>query len=429
MRSRGKRVCLLSVAQLANCPRMLKAADALSDAGYRVRVVSSENVAWSMEFDQRLRAERAARWESSVIQWAPENGAWLYLKSGVRQRASRAIARAMGVTRTPMTVVERAYGRIYPELVTAALAKPADVYYGFARSIAETAAAASSAGVPFALDLEDFYSAELEQDRHTVLISALVARLELEFLTKAAFLTAGSAAIADEYQVRYGVRPLTINNTFPLPPSRPALKASERAGLRLYWFSQTIGPNRGLENAIRAAGIAALPISLTLRGRAISTYVSELRELAQQVAPNVSIEVLGPAAPEEMTACACGYDVGLALEEPHVLNRELSLSNKALTYVLAGLAVAATDTRGQRSFAEDIGEGAFLFTPGDIEKLAAGLARWATDKAALERAKAAAWSAAQRRWHWEHKEEREQLLSAMDALWRAPAIESAEVAL
>ena len=96
-----------------------------------------------------------------------------------------------------------------------------------------------------------------------------------------------------------------------------------------------------------------------------------------------------------------------------VRNRLLCLSNKVLTYPLAGLASALTDTPGQRPVAEDLGTGALLLPIGDVDAFAAGLARWGRDPDALAEAKAASWQAATRRWHWEHPQERGALLGAV----------------
>ena len=116
---------------------------------------------------------------------------------------------------------------------------------------------------------------------------------------------------------------------------------------------------------------------------------------------------------------ACrGADVGLALETGRTLSRQLCLTNKAFTYVLAGLAVAVTDTRGQRELADDLGEGAILYKPGDVAALSAGLRRWADDGAELLRAKRACWEAARRRWHWEHPLERGALLGAVAGVFK-----------
>jgi hypothetical protein len=106
------------------------------------------------------------------------------------------------------------------------------------------------------------------------------------------------------------------------------------------------------------------------------------------------------------------------LEQAHVLNRDLCLCNKLFTYMLAGLALACTDTKGQRPLAEDLGAGAVLVRPGDVATLAAGLKRWADDVQGLARAKRACWEAARRRWHWEHPLERGALLRVVAGAFR-----------
>jgi glycosyltransferase involved in cell wall biosynthesis len=96
-----------------------------------------------------------------------------------------------------------------------------------------------------------------------------------------------------------------------------------------------------------------------------------------------------------------------------VRNRQLCLTNKAFTYILAGLAVAISDTPGQHDLAIDLGDGAALVPTGDPRALAAAFARWSADPAALDRAKRTAWRAAVRRWHWEHSDERGRLLACV----------------
>jgi glycosyltransferase involved in cell wall biosynthesis len=89
-----------------------------------------------------------------------------------------------------------------------------------------------------------------------------------------------------------------------------------------------------------------------------------------------------------------------------VRNRQLCVTNKAFTYILAGVAVAMTDTPGQHALGSDLGRAAALVPPGDVDALADAFARWASDPAGLDCAKRTAWAAATRRWHWEHEAER-----------------------
>jgi len=230
----------------------------------------------------------------------------------------------------------------------------------------------------------------------------------------AAFVTAGSAAIARACADEFGINAMAINNVFPLPSTPPAGREGQgRRELRLYWFSQTIGRNRGLEDIVRAVGLVGRPATLYLRGRPAGGYMSTLEVYSAKAAPSLRIEVLPPSAPDSMIDECRPFDVGISAEQGHVRNRQLNLPNKALTYPLAGLPVALTDTAGQRPLAEDLGEGALLFTPGDAESLAASLRRIVDDPRAMSRAREASWEAAKRRWHWEHPAERGALLATI----------------
>ena len=401
------RICVLTAGHLSTCPRMLKAADALAEAGHRVRVVSARYVDWAREADADVVARRATRWT-----WSPVDvdGGW----TRARHRAAGALSAVIGGERSPLAVAARAYGRAHPDLVRAALREPMDLVYGGGGALAAAAAGAARARVPYALDLEDFHSAEQDDSPAARAAHALARSIERAVLPGAAFLTAASAAIGAAYVESYGVAPLTIHNVFPLPAQAPTIAGRLGAGLRLYWFSQTIGPRRGLEDAIAAMGRAAIPGELHVRGRGAPAYLEGLLRLAADVAPELKLVHHDPAPPDAMIELCAGYDVGLSLEQGHVRNRELCLTNTAFTYMLAGLAVAVTDTTGQRPLAESLGEGAILAPPGDIDGLARGLARWAHDGDALARAKGAAWRAAARRWHWEHPRERGALLRAVE---------------
>lgn len=410
----GSRVCVVTAGHLSTCPRMLKAADALGQAGHRVRVVSTRHVGWASAADAEVSRRRAGEWEWTVVDYARESARALYLWSGARHRAAQAATGVVGASRLPLYWAARAYGRVHAELLSAALSAPADLFYGGTTgALAAVAEAGRRAGVPYALDLEDFHSAEQDPGPRAQLAHALAARIEAAVLPGAAFLTASSHAISEAYAERYGVRPTVVHNTFPLPRREPDLAPNLAEGLRLYWFSQTIGPRRGLEEVIRAMGLAGCSGELHLRGRALPGYMESLERLAQGAAPRLTLVPHEPAPPDAMIELCARYDAGLSLEQGHVKSRGLCLTNKAFTYMLAGLAVVLTDTPGQRPLASDMGEGALLYAPGDAVALAAGLKRWAEDKRLLARARAAAWRAARRRWHWEHGEERGALLGAV----------------
>ena len=59
------------------------------------------------------------------------------------------------------------------------------------------------------------------------------------------------------------------------------------------------------------------------------------------------------------------HDIGLATEIPLIRNKDLTVSNKILHYLVAGLAVIATNTAGQREVAAQAPGGIFLYQSGN----------------------------------------------------------------
>ena len=401
----------MTAGHLATCPRMTKAADALSAAGHDVRVVSTRHTPWAVEADDEIRATRS--WPWSVVDYRKDAARLLYVKSGLRGRSALAMARQLGASQVPFAVGVHAYARVHPELVSAALEEPADLFYGGTTgAIAAAAEAACRAGAPYGLDLEDFH-AEEQEGPDGPLMNALGDRVVARVAPDAAFVTTSSGANAAEYRRRYRVHAVTINNTFPLPLHTPAIARRDGSPLRAYWFSQTIGSGRGLEGFIRGAGAAHVPVELHLRGRSSAGYVETLKQLAASLAPQLSIVTSEPASPDRMVALCEDHDFGLAIEEGHMLSRQFSLSNKALTYILGGLAVVLTDTEGQRELGQGVGEGALIYREGDYETLAQGLRRWYQEPERLLAARRAAWAAAAGRWHWEHASQSGALVAAV----------------
>ena len=392
---------------------MLKSADALAGAGYDVRVVATSNELWAIEADRDVQSRR--NWPVTIIDYRKGDSGLTYWWTGVRARTSRAAVKTFGVDRTPLPVAVRAYARAHSELVRAAAAEPADLIYGGTTgALAAVAEAGRRTHTPYALDLEDFHSGETSGPDAT-LVDALAARVEHAVLPQAAFLTTSSEPIAEAYRDKYGVEPHIVHNTFPLPADPPDFTRVDPQKLRVYWFSQTIGPGRGLEDAIVALGQAGVPSELDLRGRSHGDYVGRLERLAGARAPLLRVTHQPPAPPDAMVDLARGYDVGLALEQMVPRNRALSTANKAFTYLLAGVPVVLTNTPGQHGLGEDVGCAGVLVPPGDIDALASVFRQWADDPAMLARAKRAAWDAAVRRWRWDHPRERGVLLNLVSA--------------
>jgi glycosyltransferase involved in cell wall biosynthesis len=95
------------------------------------------------------------------------------------------------------------------------------------------------------------------------------------------------------------------------------------------------------------------------------------------------------------------HDVGLALEEYESINKDLTASNKIFEYLRAGLAVIATETRGQREVMAECTEAGLLIPPGDPELLTNAMQRMINEPELLLNARNRAAEAAQGTWAWE----------------------------
>jgi glycosyltransferase involved in cell wall biosynthesis len=401
------RITVVTSGHLSTCPRMLKAADALSRDGHIVRVVATRHEPWATEADVDVRSRRV--WRVTTVDYRRGPSGSTYWRSGLRYRAARAAAQAVGPAHTPFPVVARAFGRVHTELVDAATSEATDLIYGGTTgALAAVAEAARRLGVPYGIDLEDLHHGETAEP-DAPFVHGLALRVEDSVLRRAAFVTTSSDEMGDAYRQRFGVQPYTIHNAFPLPPVEPDFRRSDPSRLSVYWFSQTIGPGRGLEDAIEALGRIGVASELTLRGRPRQPYLDELVALAARKAPCLRIVHQPPAPPDSMVDLARGYDVGLATEPSTPPNRQVCVPNKAFTYILAGVAVIMSDMPGMRRVGLDLGEGAALVRPDDVDALAAALGRWANEPLRLECAKRMAWSAAVRRWRWDHELERGRL--------------------
>jgi glycosyltransferase involved in cell wall biosynthesis len=402
------KICIVSPGYLSSTPRVVKEADALAAAGLDVRVVCTEgNLDYLRAYDAQLHASRSWRW--SHVDWSPSRAGEraLYWKSRLRTRIARSIEPLLRRWR-PWS--EMAEGFFSSELAPLAAAEQADLYIGhYPAGLIAAAQAAARWNSRLAYDAEDFHVGEDLVTASPSTRSQRIHTIEQRYLPACAYVSAASRRIGEALAERYGLSiPVVLHNVFSWSDRVSIdgrIKDRRGPGLSLYWFSQTIGEGRGLEDAIRAVGQLQGAVQLHLRGVISAGTERRFRSLADQSGAKERVFFHAPVAPEELLSRAAEHDIGLALEQPVSLNRKMAASNKLFMYLLAGLAVAATDMIGQRDILEPLGPASLLYSPGDIPALARGLQRWADSPETLSASKRASLAAAQERWNWEKESE------------------------
>lgn len=399
--SKRKQICLITPGHLSTNIRIVKEADALAGAGYHVSVISADYMEWARKADREF-ANRP--WHSVArLRFGPDAPLPLRGLHFVRQRGANQLVRA-GMHLPAL--VRMAWHPIAPTLVRIAQRIPADLYIAhYPAALPAAALAARKHGALFAFDAEDFHLGDPPEGAAYDHVRRLTRLIEGRYLPSCAFVTAASPGIADAYVVAYGIsRPVVIRNVFPRvqAPAAPTVRGSAIPGPSLYWFSQTIGADRGLETAVQALGLARSAPHLYLRGNPQPGFVRHLQALAAASGMADRLHILPLASPLLMEQLAAIYDLGYVGETGLTPNRRIALTNKLFTYALAGIPAVISDIPAHRAYAQEAGPAVKLFPVHDPEQLARALDEWLLDEhSTFAAARAYAYNLGQTKLNWE----------------------------
>jgi glycosyltransferase involved in cell wall biosynthesis len=91
----------------------------------------------------------------------------------------------------------------------------------------------------------------------------------------------------------------------------------------------------------------------------------------------------------------------LALELPMNPNKNLTASNKIFEYLRCGLAIIATNTKGQAEIMSQCPAAGWVVAPGDVLALRSAIQHCLDNPDEIRCAKASAYQAGQTIWAWE----------------------------
>lgn len=391
-----RKIVLITPGQPSSNPRVVKEAISLANKGYAVTVLYSFWVEWASRQDELIKKKYAN------IQWIetggnPISGKFYYYFTRLRYKADQLLQKLFPAS---LSFAERAESRCYRELLKHAIEQKSDLYIGHnVGALPVAARAAHRNRSQYAFDAEDFHRGQIDTESTTY---SRVKLIEDTYLQGTKYLSAASALIAEQYQQLYGREVLVINNVFSKEHVVREIKTTGNP-VSLFWFSQTLGMGRGLEDIICA--LKLLPVdafSLTLLGSCsdnMKQYFNELSIIDQY--SKVNILFIPPVHPDEIFKMASEYDIGLALEPGRDLNNQIALSNKLFTYLLAGNAVIFSSTPAQQLFFnENPGIGS-LYTCGNIQELSALLKNYLSNPDLLVQHKRNAVKLAIEKYNWE----------------------------
>lgn len=388
-------ILLLTGAHLSRNPRVVKEANALAEAGYQVSILTVWTHKEWLETDKTL-IHPSIRYEGvDLTKW----NSFFSLYYRFLRRFFQEINRRWSVE-SPHSLN---YG-LRP-LFRKALKSRADLYICHQETGLALGAWLHKTGRKVAYDFEDWYSKDLLPENRASRPVKLLENMEKSGLKNGLFsLTTSHAMAAEMGRYFQTPPPVVIRNVFPTPhdlensshPNRP---------VRLAWFSQTIGPGRGLELLLQAISLLPeTPLEIHLTGDVSETYREALKNRLQHPGMH-SLHFHRPVAPLVLPAFLSRFDIGLALEQSTPESRNLTITNKIIQYLQSGLAVVATDTAGQTEMKALCPSAIFLFPNGEEKALAEQIHQLAADAALLGSAQQAALSVTREGLNWEKERE------------------------
>jgi glycosyltransferase involved in cell wall biosynthesis len=209
-----------------------------------------------------------------------------------------------------------------------------------------------SEGYRVGVDFEDWFSEDLLPDARAARPVAQLKQMERRLARECCYCLTTSHALAHALAHAYDApKPTVIYNVFPWAEQEQIDHLTkDRKNLSLpslHWFSQTIGPGRGLETLFQALSFLTTPAEIHLRGN----YSDSARQWLEPLVPDEwhqHLFIHPTVSNAELLSRIAEHDIGLALEDNQIPSRNLTVTNKLFQYLQAGLAVVATDTAGQR---------------------------------------------------------------------------------
>lgn len=341
-----KKICLISDHHLCINPRLWKEAFLYEKMGYKVIILTKWQSKEHKQRDLELLKGHSINYYCFLNLIPGEIAEWKRFYYRFRKRVASEMQRyfklggAWAINHAPRLLYKKA------------LQLNADLYSAHLECGFYAGIKLLKAGKKVSFDFEDWYSRDyLTPDRAT----GLLKKLEYRALHYGEFCTAASDSMAKALQAAYQskLKPYIIYNSFPKQSiaNKDNSEITHKERFQIVWTSRTVGPNRGIETFLSAAVLVKEPLDFHLIGECSASYRNFLSNKFP-FSNGHQIIFHDFVSHDELLPILSGFDAGLAIEQYEPDSRNVTVTNKILQYLQAGLQVMATDTAGQKEIAE-----------------------------------------------------------------------------
>ncbi len=374
-------VCMYVLGAARNDVRVMRAATALTEGGYKVSVVDIEH-----ESVRPVEEEIRGICLKHVLM-----PGWSVSSRGFDPRF---FVQAMFVVIRSLLLLLRT---------------PADIYH-----------AHDETALPFCYVAALLHRKPLIFDAHEVPTSALSENhMSVKSLLKRYFLLivphcraviSISPSIVSEFRKRYRCQEVCLIRNIPEYQVIPKSDRLRRhlgldSNVRIALYQGNLQPDRGLDRLIRSAAFLERDILIVLMGRGIRDMQSQLEALIASEGTGDRVKIIAPVPYKDLLDYTTSADIGLIFYSPDYPEVQMYLPNKIFEYIMAGLPILSSQVEAVAEVIKtyDVGQILPSFAPVEIGETINMLV---TDRVALDRMRRNALCASRQDLSWEKEGQR-----------------------
>lgn len=386
----AKRIALLTAGHLSSCPRLIKEAELLSQNGYAISIVYLNSIPRIAKLDSYF-VDQHKNWDFHEVKW--DNSFETFI--------SRLYFRFFNLFGISSKYIQSTSKKLIDKVVNI----KADLYIAHHPSVLVAASmAASKYKSKYAYDIEDAFPF-VEDGSYIDNPDYNIQYLESKYINDTCYTSTASPLYAEVYMQLYKLKksPINLLNVFNINTAQ--VEYSDRKDLQkvsFYWYSQTVGLNRGLQDLFMAVNrLRENSFELHIRGMCTNEVKQTLMNLLDSDMHKPNIFFHDSVSMAELSQRNKEHDLGFALETSTSLNRDLCISNKIFDYLCSGLMIVATNTSGHKYITSELGEHCIAYNEKDVDALTNALQFFINNKVLIDKAKLKSLELAKVKYNWD----------------------------
>ncbi len=336
----NKSIIIITGQHLVNNPRTWKEANALSDSGYKVTVFAPWYSKIHLINDIKL-LNSSVKYESSFNLILNNTNIFIVIYAKILKRIANILYYIFKIP----SIYQQVF--LPNRQLKKIIKQPADLIICHQEAGLFLGNKLIQNGFKVAFDFEDFYSEDYINPYRPI---KFLRNAEFFAFSHARFITCPSVSMKNALN-RLVTRDNLLHTIYNSFPDSSKLQSNlKKLPNSLVWFSQTIGPGRGIEEFLKVLKFVDLNLNLFLIGNVSEKYKKYL--LNEVEGTRHSISFVPMMSHTSLLDYLAQFQIGLALELHKPINKDLTLSNKILLFLQLSLRIIASKTTGQLELKE-----------------------------------------------------------------------------